>query len=102
MNVEDRAALYAEVRRNLAFGGRLAIYDLVLRDGNVAYPAPWARDVSTSFLLSETVTRTAIEQAGFKAVLLRDDTETALDWFKAAMGAPLQSGPNLGVVMGPE
>jgi hypothetical protein len=61
-----------------------------------------ARDVSTSFLLSEAVTRTAIEQAGFKAVLLRDDTETALDWFKAAMGAPLQSGPNLGVVMGPE
>ena len=102
MNVEDRAALYAEVRRNLAPGGRLATYDLVLRDGDVVYPAPWARDVSTSFLLSEADTRTALEQAGFTAVLWRDDTENALDWFKAAMGAPPQSGPNLGVVMGPE
>ncbi len=102
MNVEDRAALYAEVRRNLAPGGRLATYDLVLRDGDVVYPAPWARDVSSSFLLSEADTLTALEQAGFKAVLWRDDTATALDWFKAAMSAPPQSGPNLGVVMGPE
>jgi SAM-dependent methyltransferase len=102
MNVEDRAALYAEVRRNLAPGGRLATYDLVLRDGDVVYPAPWARDVSSSFLLSEADTLTALEEAGFKAVLWRDDTATALDWFKAAMSSPPQSGPNLGVVMGPE
>jgi ubiquinone/menaquinone biosynthesis C-methylase UbiE len=86
MNVEDRAALYAEVRRNLAPGGRLATYDLVLRDGDVVYPAPWARDVSSSFLLSEADTLTALEQ----------------DWFKEAMSAPPQSVPNLGVVMGPE
>jgi ubiquinone/menaquinone biosynthesis C-methylase UbiE len=84
MNVEDRTALYAEVRRILTVGGRLATYDLVLRDGDVVYPVPWARDASTSFLLSEGDTRTALEQAGFKAVLWRDDTQTALDWFKAA------------------
>jgi SAM-dependent methyltransferase len=63
MNVEDRAALYAEVRRILAPGGRLATFDLVLRDGDVVYPAPWAPDASTSFLLSESDTRTALEQA---------------------------------------
>src|SRR5579863_10694679 len=66
MNVEDRTALYAEVRRILAPGGRLATYDLVLRDGDVVYPAPWARDASSSFLLSEIDTRSALEAAGYQ------------------------------------
>ena len=102
MNIEDRPALYAEVRRILAPGGRFVTYDLVLRDGDVVYPAPWARDASTSFLLSEAETRTALEQAGFKVVLWRDDTEIALDWFKTAMAGPPPSGLSLGVVMGPD
>ncbi|HLZ84840.1 MAG TPA: methyltransferase domain-containing protein [Caulobacteraceae bacterium] len=102
MNIEDRAALYAEVRRILAPGGRFATYDVVLRDGDVAYPVPWARDGSTSFLLGEGETRAALEHAGFEAVLWRDDTGTALDWFQAAMTGPPPSGPNLGLVMGPD
>jgi ubiquinone/menaquinone biosynthesis C-methylase UbiE len=102
MNIEDRAALYAEVRRILAPSGRFATYDLVLRGGDVVFPVPWARDISTSFLLGESDTRTALEQTGFKAVLWRDDTQTALDWFKAAMANQPQSGLNLGVVMGPD
>jgi SAM-dependent methyltransferase len=102
MNIEDRTALYAEVRRVLTPGGRFVTYDLVLRDGDVVYPAPWARDASTSFLLSEGDTRTALEQAGFKVALWRDDTQTALDWFKAAMASAPPSGPSLGVVMGPD
>jgi hypothetical protein len=75
---------------------------VVLRDGDLVYPVPWARDASTSFLLSERDTRTALEQAGFKAVVWRDDTQTALEWFNAAMGNSPPSGPNLGVVMGPD
>lgn len=102
MNVEDRDALYAEVRRILAPGGRFATYDLVLREGEVAYPVPWARDASTSFLLAENATRSALERAGFRVVVWRDDTQTALDWFKAAMAGPPPSGPNLGVVIGPD
>ncbi len=78
MNIEDRAGLYAEIRRILAAGGRFATYDLVLRDGDVVYPVPWARGPSTSFLLTATATRTALENAGFETVLFRDDTQTAL------------------------
>jgi hypothetical protein len=102
MNIEDRPGLYAEVRRILKPGGRFATYDLVLRDGDVVYPAPWARDASTSFLLSEGDTRTMLEQPGFRVILWRDDTQTALDWFKVAMAGPPPSGLNLGVVMGPD
>jgi len=100
MNIEARTALYAEVRRILTLGGRFATYDLVLRDGDLVYPVPWARDASTSFLLNEGDTRRALEQTGFKAALWRDDTQTALDWFKAAMAGSPPSGLNLGVVMG--
>lgn len=102
MNIEDRGALYAEVWRILAPGGKFITYDLVLRNGDVLYPAPWARDASASFLLSESDTRVALERAGFKTVLWRDDTQVSLDWFKTVMGPPPQSGPNLGLVMGPD
>jgi SAM-dependent methyltransferase len=102
MNVEDRSALYAEIRRILMLGGRFAIHDLVLRDGDVVYPVPWARDASTSFLLSEGDTRTALEQAGFKTVLWCDDTQAALHWFQAARASLPPSEASLGAVMGPD
>lgn len=101
MNVEDRAALYTELRRVLTPGGQLATYDLVLRDGDVVYPTPWARDASTSFLLTGADTRMALEQSGFHAVLWRDDSQAALDWFKSMAGSP-PPGPNLGLVIGPD
>jgi SAM-dependent methyltransferase len=100
MNIENRSGLYAEVRRILAPGGRFAISDVVRRSGDAIYPVPWARDASTSFLLSEGATRSALEEAGFEAALWRDDTQAALDWFEAARGAPARGGLNLAVVMG--
>jgi hypothetical protein len=101
MNIEDRAALYTEIRRVLAPGGRFATYDLVLRSGDVLYPAPWARDASTSFLRSEAETRAALAHAGFEPILWRDDTQAARDWF-AAMQKGGNSGLSLGTVVGPD
>ncbi len=102
MNIEDRAALYAEVHRMLTEGGRFVSYDLVLRGGGVVYPVPWARTDSTSFLLTAGDTRIALEHAGFSVDFWRDDTQIALDWFQAAMAGSAASGPNLAVLMGPD
>jgi SAM-dependent methyltransferase len=102
MNIADRAALYTEVHRILTPGGRFATYDLVCGDGDVVYPVPWARDASTSFLLRERDTRIALEQGGFTPILWRDDSETALDWFKTTMTGSPQNGLSLGVVIGPD
>jgi len=89
------------MRRILSPGGRFATYDLVLRSGDVVYPVPWARDDSTSFLLSEEDTRKELEKAGLKEVFWRDDTHTALEWFKTMAGSQ-PSEPNLSVVIGPD
>jgi hypothetical protein len=80
----------------------LISYDLVLRDGDVVYPVPWARDASTSFLLSESQTREALEKAGFKVAFWRDDTEAGIEWFTAATAGPPPGPLHLGVIMGPE
>jgi len=102
MNIADRAALYTDVHRILTPGGRFATYDLVLCGDDVVYPVPWARDASTSFLLSERDTRVTLEQVGFTPILWRDDTEIAGNWFKATMTRPPSNGLSLGVVMGPD
>jgi SAM-dependent methyltransferase len=102
MNIRNRGALYAEVGRVLAPGGRLATYDLIRGEGDVAYPVPWARDASTSFQLSERETRTILEQAGFTPIHWRDDTEIAIEWFKTTIAGSSSNGLSLAVVMGPD
>jgi SAM-dependent methyltransferase len=102
MNIADRAALYTEVHRVLTPGGRFATHDLVLGDGDVMYPVPWARDASTSFLLSERDTRVTLEQGGFTPIFWRDDSKIAAEWFKTTMTGSPQNGLSLGVVMGPD
>jgi MPBQ/MSBQ methyltransferase len=92
MNIEDKARLYAEVWRVLKPGGRFGIYDLLQgAGGEVAYPVPWARDASTSFLVAAPELRRLLEAAGFEVLGWRETVAEARQWLeqmKARMAEP--------------
>jgi SAM-dependent methyltransferase len=88
MNIEDRRALYREIRRLLVPGGRLGLYDVVLgNDSPIHFPVPWARDPSASFVITAEATRVALEEAGFDVVEWRDATVDGMTWQQAQVMA---------------
>jgi SAM-dependent methyltransferase len=105
MNIAERARLYREIRRVLKPRGRFATFDVVANATNGIepyYPVPWARTSATSFLLTADATRAAIEHAGFRTLISRNDTEAAKAWFTQLRASGPPPSPNLGVVMGPD
>ncbi|HLY56543.1 MAG TPA: class I SAM-dependent methyltransferase [Stellaceae bacterium] len=102
MNIADRALLYREIRRVLKPGGRFGTFDVVSAGGEPHYPLPWARTPATSFLLTESATREAVEPAGFRTLAWQDDTEAAASWFAQLRASGPPPSLNLGVVMGPD
>ena len=101
MNISDRARLYREIRRVLKRGGKFATFDVVLNSSDPHYPVPWARTPTTSFLLTATATREAIEADGFHALAWQDDSEAAKAWVTQLRASGPPPSPNLSVVMGP-
>ncbi|NRO98058.1 methyltransferase domain-containing protein [Paraburkholderia sp. NMBU_R16] len=102
MNIADRPRLYDNIRRVLKLGGKFATYDVVLKNGDSHYPVPWARTSATSFLMTADATREAIESAGFRTLMSRDDSDAAKAWITQLRASGAPPSPNLGVVMGPD
>jgi ubiquinone/menaquinone biosynthesis C-methylase UbiE len=83
MNIEDRSALYAEIRRILKLDGRLAIFDIVKgKNDEIVFPMPWAATKATSFLLGFEEMQKVLLEAHFEIIHWKDKTAEALEWMQ--------------------
>lgn len=89
MNVADKARLYAEARRVLATGGRLAVWDIVVGDrGQLDFPLPWADRPAHSHLVSPDDLRAVVESSGFAIEHWNDLSDQAGALMQALLAQP--------------
>ena len=84
MNIEDKAALFIEVRRVLKPGGVFAIYDVMRESeaGELAFPVPWATVPETNFITTAATYRTLLQAAGFVVEKERSRRDFAIESFR--------------------
>jgi MPBQ/MSBQ methyltransferase len=75
MNLPDLEAVFTEVRRVLADGGRFGLFEQVRTgSGELTYPLPWAAEESSSFLVGLDALTGALTAAGFVVEEVEDRT----------------------------
>src|SRR5271168_2181095 len=89
MNVADKARLYAEARRVLVNGGRLAMWDITTRPlVQLDYPLPWADEPARGHLVTSGELRAAVESSGFAIEHWNDLTDQAAVLMQALLNQP--------------
>jgi SAM-dependent methyltransferase len=89
MNIADKDRLYSGFHRVIRPGGRLALQEPLLGTVQpVIYPQMWARDESSSILLTPVDMQAVIERAGFRLVAWEDVTAVTSLAPLPAPGAP--------------
>jgi SAM-dependent methyltransferase len=100
MNIEDKARLFAEIYRVLRPGASFGVYDVMRdKDGELAYPVPWATESSTSSLSTPGQYRQALGDAGFEVTVENNRRDFALEFFNQLRAKTEASGgpPPLGL-----
>jgi SAM-dependent methyltransferase len=99
MNIEDKARLFAGVRRVLRPGGVFGIYDVMHEEGELSFPVPWATAPETSFLEDAATYRRLLEAAGFTVGAERSRRDFAIDFFHRMRAQVAEAGgpPPLGL-----
>jgi SAM-dependent methyltransferase len=100
MNVPDKRRLYAEIKRVLRPGGRLALHEIVAGPLQpVHFPVPWAREPGQSFLVTPETLRNLLRELGFTELAWNDVTSGEYAWFRTALERAAARGgkPALGI-----
>jgi hypothetical protein len=99
LNVADKGALYAEIRRVLRDGGRLALHEIVAGSVQpIHFPVPWARAATLSFLVQPSDLRMLLGATGFRLLAWIDVSGPSLESFKQRLAAAAQpSRPSVGL-----
>jgi len=100
MNIKDKMAVFAEIRRVLKSQGVFGIYDVMQEsEGELSFPVPWASSAETSFVESAAAYRRLLDAAGFEVRKGRSRREFAIEFFRVMRARAVQSGglPPLGL-----
>lgn len=90
MNIAGKAGMYAEMRRVVRAGGRLAFFDpLSGPEQPIRFPVPWAGDPASSALATVAETRDLVASAGFEIRTWDDLTADAVDFYASLAAGPL-------------
>jgi hypothetical protein len=101
MNIPDKKAVFAEVRRMLKPGGLFAIYDIFREsDGAFLYPVPWSGAAETNFIDTVSSYKKLLGQAGFTVEKERNRREAALGYFQQTRQLAAQGAPPRQIAMG--
>ena len=93
MNLPDKAAVFAEVRRVLAADALFGLFEQVRTGpGELTYPLPWADDPSSSFVVDLATLTASLEAAGFAVERTEDRS--------AAVPGPMPPGTPAGLTPG--
>lgn len=98
MNIADKDALFAEIRRVLKPGGMFAVFDVMLTgQGELRFPLPCATTPELAFFATAAEYRRALEGAGFDVICEHDHRERACSFFRSAANTAPEPASPLGV-----